>query len=91
MEFTRAVGTFLPCQRNIAQTTEWVKDGIDCVVLQPGCENWVKGKVRISLEFIPEEIEEEEIEEVEVQDVKVAQALLPASPLDDLREKLNVE
>jgi KGK domain len=90
-EFANAIGGFIQHKTNVPPYQEWAKDGVDCCVLQPGSENWVKGKVRISLEFIPEEIEKEEIEEVEVQDIKIAQVLLPASPLDDLRKNLSVE
>jgi hypothetical protein len=87
-EFTNVVGSFLQRANNNYQ--EWIKDGVNCCVLQPGSENWVKGKVRVSLEFIPEP-PEEYIEEVDIQDVKTAQSLLPASPLDDLRENLSIE
>lgn len=47
-----------------------VGDGAKCEVLFPDGKGWKKGKVRLSLEFIPEEID---------------------SPLDELREKLNIE
>jgi KGK domain len=86
-EFANAIGAFIQHKTNVPPYQEWVKDGVDCCVLQPGSENWVRGKVRISLEFIPEEIEEE----VEVQELKVAQGLLPTSLLGDLRENLNIE
>jgi KGK domain len=61
--------------------TEWDEPGIGCEVLQVSGGGWRKGKVRISLEFIPES--EERIQE--------ATLLSPAkekSPLDDLRAEL---
>jgi hypothetical protein len=66
----------------------WGWQGVDCQVLQMDGEGWKKGKIRLSLFFIPDEEEEEE---EEIQDAKVAQGSSPVSPLDDLREKLNVE
>jgi KGK domain len=63
----------------------WGWQGVDCQVLQMDGEGWKKGKIRLSLFFIPDE------EEEEIQDAKVAQGSSPVSPLDDLREKLNVE
>lgn len=32
----------------------WTKDGVDCRVLDSLKGGWTKGKVRLSLEFIPE-------------------------------------
>jgi len=34
----------------------FVGEGTDCHVLQPG-QNWKKGKIRIAIEFIPDESE----------------------------------
>jgi KGK domain len=64
--------------------TEWAVIGLPCQVLCVGGD-WQKGRVRISLEFVPDQ--PEELEE--------AVLLSPAvsgeeSPLDDLRAKLNV-
>lgn len=67
----------------------WGWQGVDCQVLQMDGEGWKKGKIRLSLFFIPDEEEEEE--EEEIQNAKVAQDSSPVSPLDDLRGKLNVE
>ena len=36
---------------------EWVGEGINCEILRPG-EGWQKGKVRLQVEFIPDEPEE---------------------------------
>jgi hypothetical protein len=55
----------------------WSSAGVDCQILKPS-KNWQKGKVRIkvTLEFCPDEPEIEEIKE-------------PESPLDDLRRMIN--
>ncbi|MBW4667215.1 MAG: hypothetical protein KME60_07170 [Cyanomargarita calcarea GSE-NOS-MK-12-04C] len=37
---------------------EWGFKGVDCYVLQADGEGWKKGKVRLSLAFIPDETEE---------------------------------
>lgn len=89
-EFANVIGSLIQ-NRTTAPHLECCKDGIECCVLQPGSENWVKGKVRASLEFIPDEIEEEDEGAPEIQGAKVDQVLLPSSPLSDLREKLNIE
>ncbi len=34
----------------------WFREGIDCKVLRPGA-NWKQGKVRVTLEFCPDEPE----------------------------------
>ncbi|MEM7552998.1 MAG: KGK domain-containing protein [Cyanobacteria bacterium P01_A01_bin.84] len=36
---------------------KWLIDGQACEVLRPGTQGWQKGKVRISLEFCPDERE----------------------------------
>jgi hypothetical protein len=35
----------------------WLAQGVECQVLRPG-GSWQKGKVRLSLEFIPDEAEQ---------------------------------
>jgi hypothetical protein len=35
---------------------KWFFDGVDCELLAPG-KNWRKGKIKITLEFIPDEVE----------------------------------
>ena len=91
-EFANAVAGLIQ-KSSGAPYQEWANEGVDCSVLQPGSENWVKGKVRVSLEFIPDKAEEVEEEEavLEIKDTKVAQNLLPSSPLADLREKLSIQ
>ncbi len=53
----------------------WLKDGKECEILQVGSNGWKKGKIRlkVSLEFIPDEPKIKEIE----------------SPLDDIRQSIN--
>ena len=36
---------------------KWLGDGQDCEILRPGSQGWQKGKVRISLEFCPDDKE----------------------------------
>jgi hypothetical protein len=36
---------------------EWVSEGIRCEILRPG-EGWQKGKVRLQVQFIPDEPDE---------------------------------
>jgi hypothetical protein len=66
----------------------WLKQGVNCELLKPGSNGWKKGKVRIKmiLEFCPDEPEVEEISES--QEPKIPQ---PESPLDDLRQRINQE
>jgi hypothetical protein len=59
---------------------KWLSEGVDCETLKFGEKGWQKGKVRIkvSVEFCPDEPEIEEIPQAE-------------SPLDDLRQMINKE
>ncbi|MGA9380612.1 MAG: KGK domain-containing protein [Phormidium sp.] len=65
---------------------KWFYTGIDCEILKPGAKNWQKGKVRIrvSLEFCPDE---PEIEEESLSNQLGVDP--PESPLDDLRRMMN--
>ena len=51
---------------------KWCFDGVSCKLLTPK-RGWRKGKIKISLEFIPDESEMSE----------------PESPLDDIRREMN--
>ncbi|MBD2085009.1 KGK domain-containing protein [Coleofasciculus sp. FACHB-542] len=57
---TFQVGEFInKMQAQVGATGEqikWFSEGIDCKVLKPGA-NWKQGKVRVSLEFCPDEPE----------------------------------
>lgn len=54
---------------------DWLGDGIDCEILKIGAKGWQKGKIkiRVSVEFSPDEPEITE----------------PESPLDDIRRMIN--
>jgi len=73
----KVVGEFTEGKEN------WFSEGIDCKMLKPGAKSWRRGKVRISLEFEPEEIEvAETLENSELQATKAS------SPLDDIRQMM---
>lgn len=63
---------------------QWFLDGIECQVLTYGAKDWKKGKVRLTIEFCPDEPEIEETppnEQPEITEIE--------SPLDDLRQLIN--
>jgi hypothetical protein len=64
---------------------QWFRDGIDCETLKIGAKGWQKGKVkiRVILEFCPDEPEREETSEN-----NESETSKPESPLDDLRRQL---
>ncbi|GAX43432.1 KGK domain family protein [Tolypothrix sp. NIES-4075] len=64
----------------------WKGDGVKCRVLQPGKGGWKEGRVRISLEFIPDEEEIEEAELVEKVELEENAPLKQLSPLDEFRQ-----
>lgn len=59
---------------SIENSENWLTNGVECQILKPS-QNWQSGKFRIkvSLEFCPDEPEIKE----------------PESPLDDLRRQIN--
>jgi hypothetical protein len=59
---------------------EWFANGITGQVLKYGANGWQKGKVRISLEFCPDE---PELQKASTPDQLVSSD--PESPLDDIR------
>jgi len=65
---------------------KWFSAGKDCEILKIGAKGWQKGKVkiRISLEFCPEEPEDTETPENNQPETNA-----PESPLDDLRRMIN--
>ncbi|MGB3514206.1 MAG: KGK domain-containing protein [Microcoleaceae cyanobacterium] len=70
-----------------AQLTEgkenWLTNGIDCKILKPGAKSWQRGKVKITLEFEPENLEVKESDKNnELEENR------EISPLDDLRHKI---
>ncbi|TAD85144.1 MAG: KGK family protein [Oscillatoriales cyanobacterium] len=64
---------------------QWFCDGIDCEALKIGAKGWQKGKVkiRVIVEFCPDEPEVEETSENNQLEI-----IPPESPLDDLRRQL---
>lgn len=82
-EFAQAIKTQISVN-NGQQTMRdmWFAEGVECEVLSPG-KDWRKGKVRVSLEFIPDEPEvEEELENDEPTNNE------SESMLDDLRRRI---
>lgn len=63
----------------------WFYEGVKCEILTPG-KNWRTGRVRLSLEFLPDE---PEIEETPANNGTKNQET--ESPLDDLRQMMNQE
>jgi len=61
-------------------TWSWFKQGIDCEILRVGSQGWQKGKVklRVCLEFIPDEPEDCQTDEL-------GKAIENKSVLDDIR------
>jgi KGK domain len=64
---------------------QWFRDGTDCKILKPGAKSWQRGKVRISLEFEPENLEIEELENGNMPTHQLN------SPLDDIRQRISKE
>ena len=60
----------------------WSYTGIECSVMIPG-QNWQKGRLKLRLQFIPDEVEEN-AEAAEIQ----AENESDPSPLDDIRQSL---
>ena len=62
------------------KTDYWNVNGIDAEILEPNAKAWKKGKIRmrVVLEFWPEESDEEQSEIVS-----------STSPLDDIRQTIN--
>ncbi len=77
-------------KQKVGELTEgkenWFNEGIDCKILKPGAKSWQRGKVRISLEFEPEDIEVTEAPENS--QLKATKA---GSPLDDIRQMIPKE
>lgn len=78
-EFVHQFGQFTNISGELMEA--WLVDEIDCEVLKLSSGSWVKGKLKISLEFIPEEAETPETNQSEISESE--------SPLDDLRRELN--
>lgn len=71
---------------------ECLGDGGEAHCLPEAGGGWRKGKIRLRVEFIPDEPEPEPEPEPEEQEATIESTpALPASPLDDLRAELNIE
>jgi hypothetical protein len=66
----------------------WFSQGVDCEVLKLDAKRWQKGKVRIILEFCPDN---PEISESPSRNSDQVEMNLSEAPLDDLRQMLNLE
>jgi hypothetical protein len=62
---------------------KWLKDGVPCEVLRVHGDGWQKGKLKLCIEFIPDN---PEAFQQKPSDAWVGQS----SPLDDLRSNLEV-
>jgi len=64
----------------------WFEEGIDCEVLKLGAKDWQKGKIkiRVSLEFCPNEPDVEETSANRQPEISKSE-----SPLDDIRQMMN--
>jgi hypothetical protein len=73
---------------NAGTLGKWLSEGVGAKVLQFGAKSWRKGKVKlkISLEFYPENPEPEETTASNETDANPSE-----SSLDDLRQKINQE
>ncbi|NET03064.1 MAG: hypothetical protein F6K61_21465 [Sphaerospermopsis sp. SIO1G1] len=65
---------------------ELTQSGMKCEVLQTTGRGWRKGKLKFSLEFIPDEPEP-----AQTQNTESSPPAKDASPLDDLRNELNLD
>lgn len=80
-EFITAMMTLIKAQAGwTEEKASWFGDGIDCKMLKPGAKSWQRGKVRLTLEFVSEELEVKETSELEGSQEK--------STLDDLRQRI---
>jgi hypothetical protein len=73
------------CATNVGES--WVREGIGCSVLFENSNGWRKGKVRITLEFIPDDPEPINAENQQVSQRKLLPSPSVDSQLDDLRKK----
>lgn len=62
---------------------QWFREGLECKILKPGAKSWQRGKVRLTLEFTPEELEVKEIS-----DNGELSVIRDNSPLDDIRRTM---
>lgn len=92
---TFTVGEFVSAmmqatKKQLGELTEgkenWFGEGLECKILKPGAKSWERGKVRISIEFEPEELEiAQTVDSSESENGK------SESPLDDIRQRMSKE
>ncbi|EDX72749.1 KGK domain superfamily [Coleofasciculus chthonoplastes PCC 7420] len=73
-------------KRDQKEVNNWWNQGIQCQVLTHEGKGWQNGKVRLTLEFCPDEPEIEETSASNEPEIPQ-----PESPLDDLRQRINQE
>ncbi|MEQ9367444.1 MAG: KGK domain-containing protein [Coleofasciculus chthonoplastes F3-SA18-01] len=71
-------------RRDREEVNGWWNEGIQCQVLTHEGKGWQNGKVRLTLEFCPDDPEIEETSASNESDIPQ-----PESPLDDLRQRIN--
>jgi hypothetical protein len=80
-EFKAKMKAVLPGNNELKD--KWLTEGQSCEILKPGAKHWQKGKVRITLEFCPDE------PEIAEKLVENNLEIIPEmSPLDDLRHQI---
>ncbi|WP_254173094.1 KGK domain-containing protein [Planktothrix pseudagardhii] len=79
--------SFYVIKDDLRYDKQWFEEGKECKILKLGAKEWQPGKVRIkvTLEFCPDEPEEVEVQEEE----KIDEMDKVAKSLDDIRQKLN--
>ena len=85
-EAANRLAEFVLNRANIS-TDVWTGNGVKCRVLQVGNGRWKEGRVRISLEFIPDEEEIEVEQEAELIASEETVPLKQLSPLDEFRQQ----
>lgn len=85
LELADAVVRFIRHQTRLPEDTavNWVTDGVDCEVLLASGGGWQKGRVRLSLEFIPDTPDGARPTTLDIHTEE-------KSPLADLRSELEI-
>ncbi|HCF30657.1 MAG TPA: hypothetical protein DEV81_26470 [Cyanobacteria bacterium UBA11049] len=79
--------SMLSSRGGIPGTSEqWYRQGVDCELLKPGSEGWIKGKVRIKISL---KLCLDEPEISEIPSSNKPETNQPESPLDDIRRLIN--
>jgi len=87
MQDLSSFGTaYYECKQKECLKKVWFEEGIDCEILKLGAKDWQKGKIkiRVSLEFCPNEPDVEE-----TIGSNQSEFNKPESPLDDIRQMMN--